>query len=357
MNEERLRAAIVGCGRIGTLTSDRVRKALPKGWLPLNHAEAICSLPGLELAAVCDVDAERARAAARLHGVREVFTDYRAMIAAIKPDILSVATRTQGRCDIIEFAAGNGVRGIHAEKPLGRSLADCRRAMRAVAEREVKLSYGTTRRYMDVYRRARELVAGGAIGQLVQITVEYGRGLLMWGHPHSIDLILFFAGCDQVSHLSATCDVAATARSGDVVDADPIVENAFIKFANGVHGLIATASGSSVRLAGTTGILEVPGDGAWIEADTLPPEGDPYQRSHRRIEVQPVQSGTQRAFAELAAAVRHGNATSIGWRDVELASSLLLGCAYSSVEGGRRISLAEVSDNFTVTGRFGELCA
>ncbi|MBI4324220.1 MAG: Gfo/Idh/MocA family oxidoreductase, partial [Chloroflexi bacterium] len=311
IHSKKLKAALIGCGRIGADTPEQTRAALPKGWLPVCHAEAIVSTPGLELAAVCDTDAERAQAAARLFGVPAVYTDYQQMIRDIRPDLLAVATRTAGRCELLAFAAENGVRGIHAEKPLGRSLLECRRALQAVARHQVALSYGTTRRYMDVYRSARQMVTEGAVGDVLQITIEFGRTLLLWNHPHSVDLLLFFSGCRQIEYVQATCVLPPEGVQRHMVDADPVLENAFVRFANGINGAITAATGLNVRIAGTLGNLVVAADGSWIElAQKARPE-DPYQLHQQRWEPSPTQSGTQRAFSELAAAVRDHRPLSI----------------------------------------------
>jgi predicted dehydrogenase len=350
-----LRAALVGCGRIGAHTADHLRTSLPAGWLPLSHAEALQSLPDFELVAVCDVDPARATEVAQRFGVSRVFSDYRQMIRDVRPDILTIATRTEGRCDILVFAAENGVRGIHAEKPLGRSLGECRRALRAAAQYNVKLSYGATRRCMEIYRRAREWVASGRIGTLQHVTVEVGRTLLLWNHPHTVDLLLFFSGADRVEYLQASCEMPAACQR--VVDADPILENAFVKFSNGVGGSLTAMPGVSLRLGGTTGSVTVGANGAWLECETIPDTHQPYRRRYERSESQPPFSGTQQALRELARAVRENGDGPITAREIELGCNILLGCAYSSWEGGRRIRPQDVPEDFTVTGKFGELYA
>jgi hypothetical protein len=160
-----------------------------------------------------------------------------------------------------------------------------------------------------------------------------------------------------VEYLAASCDSLSGAWQSQTLDEDPIVENAFIKFTNGISASVTIADGFNVRLSGRTGVLEVPANGIWIELDRQLSTTDPYQRERQKIVVEPLQSGTQRAFSELASAVRDGHATGISAREIEQASAILLGCAFSSLQGGRRISLAELPDDFLVTGRFGELYA
>ena len=40
---------------------------------------------------------------------------------------------------------------------------------------------------------ARDIVVSGEIGDMVEICIEHGRTMLLWNHPHSVDLLIFFA--------------------------------------------------------------------------------------------------------------------------------------------------------------------
>lgn len=354
---DKLRVALVGCGRIGAHTPPHVRASCPPGWLPLNHAEAITTAPGLDLVAVCDTDAARAEATAKEFGAAHWFTDYRKLIEEVRPELLSIATRTAGRCDIVEFAAAHGVRGIHAEKPLGRSREECGRALRSVAERGVKLSYGTTRRYMDAYREAKRLFAEGSFGALQQITLDFGHSALLWTHPHSVDLAVFFSGAREVEFVQATCAIPPEAVQGRVVDADPKIENAFIQFANGVRATLTCAGGLHAHLAGEHGKLTVGADGSWLETNRKATPDAAYPLDRERLQPPASISGTQRAFAELAAAVRGQGTLGITPEEIALGCDLLFAIVWSSLQVGRRVSLAEVPADLTVTGRSGALFA
>ena len=354
---DKLRVALVGCGRIGAHTPPHVRAACPPGWLPLNHAEAITTTPGLELVAVCDTDAARAEATAKEFGAARWFTDYRKLIEETQPDLLSIATRTDGRCDIVEFAAVHGVRGIHAEKPLGRSREECQRALFAIATHGVKFSYGTTRRYMDAYREAKRLFTEGGFGALQQVTLDFGHSALLWTHPHSVDLAIFLSGASEAEFVQATCAIPPEAVQGRVVDADPKVEGALIQFANGVRATITCAGGLHAHLAGEHGTLSVGADGSWLEWNHKATSDAAYPLAHERRLASASLSGTQRVFQSLADAIRNGTTTGIAPEEVALGCDLLLAMVWSSLQGGRRVSLAEVPADLTVTGRAGELFA
>lgn len=354
----KLTVGLIGCGRMGAKTPERVRQSVPKGWLPLSHAEAIKSIKELELIALCDKDPERLSWAAQSYNVANSYEDYESLIIETKPDIVSIATRTAERCDIIKFAAENGVKGIHAEKPISRNVADCRRALEAVVDNKVKFSYGTYRRYMEIYRKAKELINAGEIGQLSEICIEHGKTMLLWNHPHSVDLILYYSECLDVDFLQAFCEVKDPARNSSIVDDDPVVEYAFIKFANGVNGIISSASGLNTRLAGTEGAITIIADGSWLEIRKKKSAQTPYHLRVHKLLVDSELSGTQRAFLELILAIS-GNEKqlSITTDEIVVSQRILLGLALSSIQDSRKIVLHQVDELFTVTGKFGSYYA
>jgi len=343
---------------MGVLTPERVRQILPNGWLPLSHAEAIQQTQGLELIALCDISQESLVRAGKMYDVEALFADYRELVMQARPDILSIATRTSGRADIVEFAADNGVRGIHAEKPLSLNMAECKRALNAVEVNGAKLTYGTLRRFMPVYQRAREMVSSGEIGELVEIRIEHGKTTLLWGHPHSVDLLLFFSGSKDVEYVQGVCEISEDFIHKNIVDCDPIVENAFVKFKNGVHGVLTCGSGMNTCLSGTKGKLAVVADGSHIEVNKPTPEGySGYYHNVNRIRTDPEMSGTERVFHELRDSVRGEGQISISTDEIAIGQSILFALVFSSLQGGRRLGLTELPDELTVTGRIGSLLA
>lgn len=351
------RAAVIGCGRIGTVTGESVRARLPPGWVPLSHAEAIVANRGVELAALCDVDADRLSAAAAAYGVTSCFTDYRALLTSVRPDIVTVATRTEGRPEIVIAAAEHGVRGMHIEKPIARNMIDCDRALTALDRHGVHTTYGTTRRYMDIYRRAKQMVDAGEIGELEEIAVDNGHTLLLWNHPHSTDLLLFFAGTSEVESVQAACGVGHVEADGMRVDDDPIVDHACFQFANGVRGLITGSRGMNTRLSGSKGQLVIYADGTGLEIFRGGTRQSPYFLDRHAVESGATVSGTQTAIAEIIEALKAPREPGIALRHIRTGLLMLLAAAWSSLQDGRRVRLDDVPAEFEVTGRLGSLYA
>ena len=51
------------------------------------------------------------------------YADYRQLLDALRPELVTVATRTPERADIIAAAVAAGARALHLEKPLCNSVA------------------------------------------------------------------------------------------------------------------------------------------------------------------------------------------------------------------------------------------
>lgn len=345
------RVAVVGCGRMGAFTTDATRAYLPPCWLPLSHVDAAMETDGFELVAVAESDAAQLERALARTGLPAAagFSDVESLLDGVKPDILTIATRTPGRVESIVLACERGVRAIHAEKPLAFSYGAAIKANDALAANAAALTVGTLRRFMAPYRRARDIVASGEIGALRTITVEHGRDLLLWGHPHSVDLASFIAG-SPVRAVRATCDLSDCTVDDNIVDGDPVVELAELHLDDGTLAVITTAPGMTVRIGGDAGTVVVHADGSHVEVRTAA-AGSPYFLQHRTE--QPVApSGTAQALIELRAFLHGGTRPSQTIDDIIGTQRALMAIARSSVEGSRLVAVDEIDPAFRVTGRF-----
>ena len=117
------RAAVVGCGRMGsTIDDEHVGK--PNYPWPWAHAPAVIEARNVELVAGVDVDPGRLANFGRRWGVDALYTDLREMVANERPDIVCVTTRSAERAEVVAALAEAGVRAIYATKPISRTLAE-----------------------------------------------------------------------------------------------------------------------------------------------------------------------------------------------------------------------------------------
>lgn len=258
-------AAVVGCGRMGAFTSESVRAWSPGYWLPLSHADAIRTHPKLDLQGFSDIDGDAVARACAAYDVALGFTDFAEMLAVTRPRLLGVATRTVGRCDILEQAVEAGVRAIHAEKPLCNSVAEFERLERLLARDDVHMTLGTVRRYLDIFNVAKTLAHSGQYGALLELRISFGASPLYWWHPHTIDLLLHMAAGREVVGVQARLSGVETGTHPLEILSDPIIDYATILFDDGVTGHIGRATGCTVELACEQGTISVFSDGPDIE--------------------------------------------------------------------------------------------
>jgi predicted dehydrogenase len=347
-----LTAAVIGCGRMGAEPSERLQGVLPAGWLPLAHAECLQRVDGVRLVALVDVDEQKLARHGKHYGVDRLYPAYQPMLDAVRPDLLTIATRTPEKADIVRCASEHGVRGLYIEKPFANSLQELHVGLSALQAARCVVGYGVNRRYHAIYRRARAMLQQGAIGEVVDITVELGRSQLLWAHPHSADLLLFLAGDTRVEAVQAFLAEDTVERNGDrIVDSDPVVEHAHFVFASGVRGTISRAGGYSVRVGGTAGTLTVHGDGSEIQLSRARGK-DVYFLEHAFEQAQAQQSATVTALEELAAAVRGSATPSISTGEIATGLHMLLGCVWSHLQGGTLVRLQDVPHDLVVTGKF-----
>ena len=135
---------------------------------------AVLNNPRLRVVAVADEDPAGRAAAARRLGVENAYGDYRAMLEKEKPQFVVVAPRWfDCHKDMILACAERGVLGVFCEKPLAPDLASCDAIVSACERSHVKLALAFQTRYSPRYERVKQLIAAGAIGELLEVR---GRG-------------------------------------------------------------------------------------------------------------------------------------------------------------------------------------
>ena len=162
----KIRSAVIGCGRMGAFTSQTVKKYSPNCWFPLSHIEALIRCPETLLESICDIDKDLLDKSSSKYGVENIFFDYQIMLEKIKPELLCVATRTIERTAIISDAINKGVKAIHLEKPICNSIKQLNELNKVVKENNIALTYGTIRRYFNIYNQAKEIADSGEVGTL-----------------------------------------------------------------------------------------------------------------------------------------------------------------------------------------------
>ncbi len=251
----RLRVGLIGTGR---------KKERPDATgfaMAYAHADAYRALADqCELVACADIVPENAEAFAHANGIPQegIFTDYKKMLATSSLDLVSICTWPHLHAPMVIDCAVAGVRAVHCEKPMADSWRAARLMAQECERRGVQLTFNHQRRFGGPFRKAKELLASGAIGDLQRIEIACPN-LFDWG-THYIDMAGFYAGDQPAEWVLGQIDY----RTQHFVFGMHI-ENQAIgqwRYRNGVFGFIATGLGEAMvgadnRLIGNDGIIEV----------------------------------------------------------------------------------------------------
>ena len=229
----KVKFALIGCGRISE-----------------NHLDAIKQVSVAELAAVCDIDEEKAKKTALENGLSAWYTDIDKMIEEVKPDVCCILTPSGMHSEHAVRVAKHGV-NVLCEKPLDISISKMNAIINACKENNVKLGCIFQRRTFDAAIAVKEAIEKGAFGKLTigSANLRYyrnqayydsgdwrgtweldGGGAFMNQGVHGVDMLSWIMG--GVESVYAKCDKLCW--DIDVEDTAVVV----VKFKNGAVGTI-----------------------------------------------------------------------------------------------------------------------
>ena len=283
---EKLRYALIGCGRIAP-----------------NHIAAVMNnAQDLELCAVCDPVSDRMEAVLapvtedQRVSVRR-YTDYREMLAKEQPQLCAIATESGKHAaigmDVI--AAGSN---LIIEKPISLSIKDAKALIAAAKEAGVKLCACHQNRFNKSIQKIRSAVEENRFGKMLHgaAHIRWNRGLpyyqqatwrgtweqdggaLMNQCIHNIDLLRWMMG-DEATEVMAYTDNLCH----DFIEAEDL-GMALVRFANGAYGIIEGTTNiyprnleETLYLFGTEGTVKAGGKSVNIieEWDFKDGRGDP----------------------------------------------------------------------------------
>lgn len=188
------------------------------GFFAQNHLHAWKDLEpeGVELVAVCDIDADKAKAAAEKFRVPFWTTDAETMFRDGDLGLVDIATQMRTHLPLVEMALRHRVPTI-VQKPFGQDLGEVRRMVAAAEASGTFLAVHENFRFQQPMQRIAEVLASGAIGTPSWARISFRTGYDIYtGQPylrteprfvlidlgvHVLDLARAFLG--EVEHLSA----------------------------------------------------------------------------------------------------------------------------------------------------------
>lgn len=228
-----LRIALIGAGAMGR-----------------QHAALIERDPDATLVAIADPFSPA------LAGERGLphFVDHRQMLDVVKPDAVIIANPNDRHVTTALDCLAAGVPTL-LEKPVACDSAEGAALLEAAAHGSTPVLVGHHRRHHPIIRRARALIAEGALGELITVTAlwqlykpdsyfdvkwrrEPGAGVMLINLIHDLDLLRHL--CGEVSQVHAFCSHSRRQL--------PVEDSAVLNLAF-ESGALATLAGSDAAVS------------------------------------------------------------------------------------------------------------
>ncbi|MCC8170459.1 MAG: Gfo/Idh/MocA family oxidoreductase [Parabacteroides sp.] len=227
---KKLHWGIIGCGNVTE------KKSGP----------AFYRLPETELTAVMRRNREKAADYARRHGVGKFYSDAGALIDDPEVEAVYIATPPSSHASLTIRALEKG-KPVYVEKPMAASYRECLEMVQVAQRTGTPLYVAYYRRAMDYFRKVKDLLEQGAVGEIRHVKLrlirsarpedtrvpmpwrldvaESGGGYFVDMGAHQIDLFLFLFG-------KIVSWEAWVANKGGLYEAEDYVEASF-RFAAG----------------------------------------------------------------------------------------------------------------------------
>src|SRR5262245_5728875 len=187
-------------------------------WHALNDAaylRHLISMPDVKLVAIQDCDANLVAKRAAEVGDPPTFTDYEAMLATTRPDVVLVLGRHRQMARIAHYLLDHGYPFL-MEKPMGINAREVEAVAAKAAQLNMFVAVPLAQRYGPFAKRAQDLIAAKRFGPLSHIYIrinrpgpkryqawdcswmldpaESGGGCLRNLGPHGLDMFLHLTG-------------------------------------------------------------------------------------------------------------------------------------------------------------------
>ncbi len=220
-SKTQFRAAIIGLGFVGA--GDQVSGNAIGGQqvsaLDGTHVEAFLKNPRFKLVAGSSRDAGRRERFTQRTGIK-TYSDWRELLDREKPEIVSIATYAPSHAEITTACADRGVRVIYCEKPIATRLTDAEQMLSSCEKAGALLIINHNRRFNINYRRLRDEIAKGVLGELTSASLRWGSGRLGNIGTHLIDALCMLTG-RNIEAVFGTLDLSAKTDCRGAEFSDP----------------------------------------------------------------------------------------------------------------------------------------
>lgn len=342
------------------------------GMMGLEHINNVNAIEGARVVAISDPDPQSRKFGKNTARLEDdmVFTDHREMLAAGVCDAVVVVSPNHTHADIMEDVLAYEDLHVMVEKPLGTTVSECRRILKAAEGHKGVVWMGLEYRYKPPIEALIHEVRSGAVGNIKMVFIRehrfpflrkvgdwnrfnrYTGGTLVEKCCHFFDLMVLIAestpvrvyasGAQDVNHLDERYD-------GEIPD---LLDNAFVTvdFENGTRALLDLcmfAEGSRNEQE-----LVVTGDIGKVESFIPEAVMRVGRRAERTVVEQPVsddhiayhglhEGASYLEHVDFVEAIRNGTPPKVTLEEGLMA--VAVGEAgHRSIEEGRPVMLSEV---------------
>jgi virulence factor len=228
--KDRVRVAVIGAGSM----ANRV------------HYPSLASFGDVEIAAICDIDADRLRQTADAHGIARHFTDYRTMIEDVAPDGVYAIGQPHIMYDIWIWCLQHG-QHLFIEKPMGITWHQARMLAHLAEQQRLITQVCHQRRTCPLLVAMREACL--ARGPMTHAVCEFfkcaprpyleARDHLLDDCTHAIDTVRWLCGGEVVG-------IESHCKRVGVPDINWV--GAMLHFDTGATGFVVTSWSSGRRI-------------------------------------------------------------------------------------------------------------
>jgi predicted dehydrogenase len=133
--------------------------------------EAWGQVEGARIVALCDRHPERVRPLAGRFGIERVYQDFGEMLHAEELDFVDICTRPYSHASLARQASARGLH-VLCQKPFCTSLDEAEQVVVDCEQAGVRLMINENYRWQAWYRKAKELLASGAVGEPFQAKIQ-----------------------------------------------------------------------------------------------------------------------------------------------------------------------------------------
>src|SRR5207253_1240455 len=132
------------------------------------HLPACALVPEVEIAGICDPDAEVRSRIARQYGIRQTFAGFEEMIAQVRPEAVIVATPPRTHFEICSKALQVNLH-VLCEKPFMATVEEADRVIAIAKDKNLLLRVNNQYRFMSFYSETKRRLQAGEFGRVFYI--------------------------------------------------------------------------------------------------------------------------------------------------------------------------------------------